>query len=512
MVPFILRRLVTILGVLIAASYLFYILAGNAGDPLEDLRASSQRNREQLIEARTEQLDLDVAVPVRYFYWAGGVAQCFVGKCDLGEDWVSGQPVSSMIPHAMASTIKLVLIALVLAIVIGVSIGVISALRQYSGFDYGVTLAAFFMFSLPSFWVAVLLKQWGAIGFNDFLADPHFPILALVLVGGALGMVAGSAAGGAWRRRLSAGGIVGGGSAALLFFLDRSGWFLDPRLGPVVIGVLGAGIALLMTFLATGLSNKRALYAALTTAAAVTVAWFPMQQAFRFSAGAAVIGTGVGFVVLGIVVGRLFGGPDWRISARVSALSGGLVYLLIFLDFAMSWWERYTNTGAINGRPIATVGSVTPQLASSGFWVGTVDTYTHMVLPVTALILISLASYTRYARASLLEVMNLDYIRTARAKGLPERAVITRHAFRNALIPLATIIPLDLAALFGGAVITETVFGWNGMGRLFIEALRHVSVNVLMGYFLVTAVLLLIGNIVADILYAVLDPRIRVDA
>ena len=156
--------------------------------------------------------------------------------------------------------------------------------------------------------------------------------------------------------------------------------------------------------------------------------------------------------------------------------------------------------------------SVTPQLAGSGYWVGTIDTYTHMVLPVTALALISLASYTRYSRASLLEVMNLDYIRTARAKGLPERAVVMRHAFRNALIPLATIIPLDLAGLFGGAVITETVFGWNGMGRLFVNALRDVSVNVLMAYFLVTALILLIGNLVADILYAVLDPRIRVDA
>lgn len=512
MVPFILRRLVTILGVLIAASYLFYILAANAGDPLEDLRASSQRNREQLIENRTAQLDLNVAPPIRYFYWAGGVSKCFVGKCDLGEDWVSGQQVTSMIPHAMQSTIKLVLIALVLAIVIGVSIGVISALRQYSGFDYGVTLAAFFMFSLPSFWVAVLLKQWGAIGFNDFLAEPHFPILALALIGAALGVVGGSAAGGAWKRRLSAGGLVGAGAAVLLYSLDKGGWFLDPRLGPVVIGVLGAGIAVLVTFLATGLSNKRALYSALTVAAAATIAWFPLQQAFRFSAGAAVIGTGLGFVVLAGVIGRLFGGPDWRISVRTSALTGGLAYLLIFLDFAMSWWQRYADSGAINGRPIATVGSVTPQLADSGFWVGTVDTYTHMVLPVTALVLISLASYTRYARASLLEVMNLDYIRTARAKGLPERAVITRHAFRNALIPLATIIPLDLAGLFGGAVITETVFGWNGMGRLFIEALRHVSVNVLMGYFLVTALLLLIGNIVADVLYAVLDPRIRVDA
>jgi peptide/nickel transport system permease protein len=512
MVSFILRRLVTILGVLIAASYLFYILAANAGDPLEDLRASSQRNREQLIEARTAELDLNVPPPVRYFYWAGGVAKCVVGKCDFGVDWKSGQPVTSMLPHAMGSTIKLVSLSLLLAILIGISIGVISALRQYSGFDYGVTLAAFFMYSLPSFWIAVLLKQWGAIGFNDFLEHPHFPVLALVLIGCVMGLVGGSAAGGAWGRRFAVGGLVGLGTAILLFALDKSDWFLNPQLGPIVIAGLGAGIAVLVTFLATGLSNKRALYSTLTVAALGTIAWFPMQQAFRFSAGAAVLGTGLGFVALGAVVGRLYGGPDWRISLRLSALTGVLVYLLIFLDFAMGWWQRYTDTGAINGRPIATVGSVTPQLAGSGYWVGTVDTYTHMVLPVTALVLISLASYARYARASLLEVMNLDYIRTARAKGLPERAVIMRHAFRNALIPLATIIPLDLAGLFGGAVITETVFGWNGMGRLFIDALHHVSVNVLMAYFLVTGLLLLIGNIVADILYAVLDPRIRVDA
>ena len=94
-----------------------------------------------------------------------------------------------------------------------------------------------------------------------------------------------------------------------------------------------------------------------------------------------------------------------------------------------------------------------------------------MVLPITALILISLASYTRYMRGSMLEVMNFDYIRTARAKGMPERTVVMRHGFRNALIPIATLIPLDLAALFGGAIITETVFGWSGMGRLFVDAL-----------------------------------------
>jgi len=179
----------------------------------------------------------------------------------------------------------------------------------------------------------------------------------------------------------------------------------------------------------------------------------------------------------------------------------------------MSYWIEYTSTSAINGRPIATVGSSTPQFAdTTNYWVGTLDTYTHIILPITAIILISLAGYTRYMRGTMLEVMSLDFIRTARAKGLPERTVVMRHGFRNALIPLATIIPLDLAGLVGGAVITETVFGWNGMGRLFTTALEHVNTNVLMGYFLVTGILLIIGNVIADIMYAILDPRIRVDA
>ena len=260
------------------------------------------------------------------------------------------------------------------------------------------------------------------------------------------------------------------------------------------------------------MSNKRALYATLTTVAVLVIAWFPLQTAFRFSLGITVFLMLVAFVVLGGVIGWLFAGADRWISVRASALTAGLVYGLVFLDKLMTIWRPYNDTGVIANRPIATVGSVTPELAGSGYWVGTLDTYTHMVLPVTTLVLISVAGYTRYARASLLEVMNLDYVRTARAKGLPERAVIMRHAFRNALIPLATIIPLDLASLVGGAVITETVFGWNGMGRLFVDSLRTVSLNPLMGYFLVTSIMLLMGNIVADILYATLDPRIRLNA
>ncbi|MCL1899011.1 MAG: ABC transporter permease, partial [Promicromonosporaceae bacterium] len=115
-------------------------------------------------------------------------------------------------------------------------------------------------------------------------------------------------------------------------------------------------------------------------------------------------------------------------------------------------------------------------------------------------------------RASLLEVMNQDYIRTARAKGLPERVVTMRHAFRNALIPLATLIPLDIAAMFGGAIITEQIFGWTGMGRMFMVSLQNMDANPIMGHFLVVGGLLVLASIAVDLIYAALDPRIRVNA
>ena len=124
--------------------------------------------------------------------------------------------------------------------------------------------------------------------------------------------------------------------------------------------------------------------------------------------------------------------------------------------------------------------------------------------------LISVATYTRYSRASMLEVLNQDYIRTARAKGLTERTVIVRHGFRNAMIPLATVVAIDIGAILGGAVITETVFEWNAMGRLFIEGLQTLDPNPVMGFFVVVAIFAIIANLLADLVYAVLDPRIRI--
>jgi peptide/nickel transport system permease protein len=211
------------------------------------------------------------------------------------------------------------------------------------------------------------------------------------------------------------------------------------------------------------------------------------------------------------VVGYLFGGYDRVVSMRASAVTAIGVGVLLFVDRVMAVWYPYSNASQINGRPIATIGSQTPGL-SGDFWVQSLDKFTHLILPTIALILISFASYTRYSRASLLEVMNQDYIRTARAKGLSERVVTTRHAFRNALIPLATVVPLDIAALFGGAIITERIFSWSGMGALFIKSLGAKDADPIMGYFLVTGTLLVLANIVVDFVYAALDPRIRVNS
>ena len=111
----------------------------------------------------------------------------------------------------------------------------------------------------------------------------------------------------------------------------------------------------------------------------------------------------------------------------------------------------------------------------------------------------------------MLEVLNQDYIRTARAKGLSERVVIVRHALRNALMPLASVVPVDFITLIGGAVITETIFSWAGMGRLFIDSMNNQEVDPVMFYIMLTGALAMIANLVADFLYAIIDPRIRVN-
>ncbi|MFA4905111.1 MAG: ABC transporter permease [Candidatus Margulisiibacteriota bacterium] len=133
----------------------------------------------------------------------------------------------------------------------------------------------------------------------------------------------------------------------------------------------------------------------------------------------------------------------------------------------------------------------------------------NLVLPLVTMTIGSLAGLTRYQRAAMLEVLNQDYIRTARAKGLPERVVIFKHALRNALIPIVTIMGLSLPDLFGGAFIIETIFAWPGMGRLGVQAIFSRNYPLIMGIVMFSALLIVLGNLFADIGYALVDPRIR---
>jgi peptide/nickel transport system permease protein len=137
------------------------------------------------------------------------------------------------------------------------------------------------------------------------------------------------------------------------------------------------------------------------------------------------------------------------------------------------------------------------------------DRLRYLILPASVLALVFAGGYTRYVRASLLEVIHQDYVRTARSKGLTERAVVLGHAFRNALIPVVTLLALDLPDLFTGAVVTETIFAWPGVGRLAIESIQARDYPVVQAVVLLATGAFVVTSIVADLLYSVLDPRIR---
>lgn len=135
----------------------------------------------------------------------------------------------------------------------------------------------------------------------------------------------------------------------------------------------------------------------------------------------------------------------------------------------------------------------------------------HLIAPSLVLALVTVAIWSRYMRAAMLEVINQDFVRTARAKGLPERVILLHHTVRNALLPMITIAGLQLPTLLSGALVTETVFTWPGMGRLFLDSISYRDYPTVMGILMVSALLVLVGNLLADLCYAFADPRIRLD-
>jgi peptide/nickel transport system permease protein len=176
----------------------------------------------------------------------------------------------------------------------------------------------------------------------------------------------------------------------------------------------------------------------------------------------------------------------------------GLVLIIIF---NVTIKNPFTGGPLLPGGGMYTIGEA-PSLE---------DRLTHLILPVSLLVIHNLSGHVRYMRAGMLDVLLQDYIRTAHAKGLKERAVILKHALKNAVLPLVTIIGLEIPGLFNGALLTEIIFSWPGMGRLFFNSIQSADYAIMMGVLMMSAVLIIAFGLITDIVYAFLDPRIRFD-
>ena len=324
MLTYVIRRLLYSTVVLFAASVLVFWGMSMVTSPIGFLRMQPNIS-EQTIQNISERKHLNDPIYERYGYW---VKDMFTNK--FGTETISDLPIWPDLQRAMGHTLQLIVVAELLAILIAVGVGVYSALRQYSVFDYTATTLSFVGLAIPVFWLALMLQ------------------------------------------------------------------------------ILFVNIYL----------------------------WFDIRIFYVANLNSVDPGTGIHFVL---------------------------------------------------------------------------DRAQHLALPVIVLMVANVATYSRFMRAAMLEVVNADYVRTARAKGLSERRVTMRHAFRNALIPLVTLVALNFGALLGGAVVTETVFALDGMGLYFITKLNAGDPYPVMAFLMVTAVFVVIFNLLADLAYGWLDPRVRLE-
>ena len=174
-----------------------------------------------------------------------------------------------------------------------------------------------------------------------------------------------------------------------------------------------------------------------------------------------------------------------------------LLLQILFVDIYLKWHVRIFYTSGLN--------------SGGGGATWSIDRLQHLALPALTLCIVNLALYSRFMRASMLDVVNADFIRTARAKGVPEWRVIVQHVFRNALIPLVTVVTLNIGGLLGGVIVTEKVFTLDGFGFYFFTKLGALDIYAVMAYLMVTAMIVIAFNLLADVAYGFLDPRIRMD-
>lgn len=322
MTTYAIRRLLQTIPILFIISILLFFLVRSApGGPLTSARRNPNVTKEQ-IEALEEKLGLNDPLPVQYGRWMGGVL-----SGDLGDSIKFRRPVNEMIAERIPNTLLLVGVSFLLTLLIAIPIGVLSARKPYSLFDYSMTTVTFIGQSIPVYWL------------------------------------------------------------------------------------------------------------------------------------------GLGLIVIFYV----------------------------------------TIKNPLTGEPLLPVGGMNTQGKSGDL----LDMLWHLVLPVTALSLGWVAWYSRFLRSSMMDVLHEDYVRTAKAKGATENTVYYRHALRNAILPLVTLIALDLPSLFAGALFVETIFSWPGMGRLFWDAAKGRDYPVLLGVVMITAVLIIVCNILADLAYGWLNPQVK---
>ena len=213
--------------------------------------------------------------------------------------------------------------------------------------------------------------------------------------------------------------------------------------------------------------------------------------------------------LLAVLVGVISAVKQYSLTDYSFTLTG-----FLFLSLPVFWFAVLLKEAGIwvNNRAgqtiFYTIGSSTPGL-SGGTGSHVLDALKHLILPTITLALTSFAAWSRFNRASMLEVLNSDYVRLARAKGLSQRQVMVRHALRTALIPLVTVMALDLAGILSQTIITETVYQWHAMGDFLLTAITSSDVFAVLAWLLVAGGLVIVLNLAADVLYAVLDPRIR---
>jgi peptide/nickel transport system permease protein len=319
---YILRRVLYSIPVLIITSFLIFTFVQISGDPVQQIRVTNPRASEATIRLIEERKHLHRPLIVQYGYW---VKDAVTNR--FGTDLLADRPIWPDLRRVMGNTLQLIIAAEILAVLVAIMVGTISAVKQYSIFDYAATTFSFIGFSTPLFWLALILQ---------------------------------------------------------------------------------------------------------------------------------------------------------------------VIFTTIYVEYGIRIFY-------------------TAQLSSPSPDIWLIDRIQHMALPVFVLAFLGVAQFTRYLRASMLEVINSDYVRTARAKGLMERRVMMKHAFRNALIPLTTVVALDFGILFGGAIITETVFSLDGMGLYFIRNLGQRDTYPIMAWLMIVSVMIILFNLIADIIYGYLDPRIRYD-